>query len=752
MEFNSLYSEIDESVDIEENVNENFTQMLSIIKQDLTARKYKKVYQDIEFISDGHYNGLKQYWKLREYKLESILKIVSRRLFGYYAGSKKGYPLLFLDNWFKTAGETLEDWGEGIDNADQDEIDSYIFYTLWEIYLHSLHLRYQNRYFEVTALLSIGEALVKVHSNSCRTPRTLNICQRILLFVSSLLIADGCFETAKSYQYRTMQLLIKELFYSTDSEDRFVETINTGAIINVFTTYSIACYQRGVCEENLGHLDRAIESYRQSSWSAKKFLKNKVPEFVQFIHFLEEKACKYFQLTRTLIDESIRREQQKKKGKKEIKKIGRDLGEDRFNKIKEEVEKVITMIPEDVIGDETPKKYITSTVELLEKLLSPEYRQIVKNANDVKIFKMDKEFKEKFKKRMSQIRVARLFNKRAKELFISRKDLPSLPEIYSLMKINNEKTKDSEPIFLNTEVTSSSKTKSAVKKPEMKGRAVSALTGDTEYTQTHPRLLFTEESQKQKPVTKQYKSSNTVGLFILDKKLPKATVQPITPDNFVFSNQFKKKIDYLSGIEKKELAFQKKLLSLKRCEKLPYDIRDEKDIKQDVEGFFRNTVRNKIKNSMEEEPEEVTTVVTKARRARHKKLERTIIQSLDPKKLEEFIRFLRKRDSQAILSDEFLPKLPPHDKTKDIDKIKNHIVNDLNKKLGLIELKRQSCLKVINPSKYKAPVYTSRRSVTENDKPKRTMDEFVKTQAVLCNPSNRRVSLFGSVKKNNNLM
>jgi hypothetical protein len=744
MDFNTLYSEFDDDeLDNETVLNNNFSQLLTILKQDLQKSKYKKVYQDISSIEDGIYSNLKLYWKLREYKLEAVLKIISKRLFDYTPGSKKGYPLVILVDWFKIAGDTLEEWGGCINNLpnNKDEINSYIYLTLCELYLHSLHLKNQNRYFEATALLAIAERLIKEHSIGCQIPRTLNICQCILLFISSLLIADNCFKIAKQYQYRTMQLLVKELFYLTNKDDRFLTEANNleHSFKKLFTNFSITCYQLGVCEENIGHLDRAAVYYRQSNWSAKKFLKFKAPEFVQFIHFLEDKANKYIQLERTLIDENKRRQKYTEKDKKDIRKVGKELSEEKFNKIKVEVEKVIALLYDDPIESETPKNYIMSTIGLIEKLLSPEFRHIVKDSHDIKIFKMDKEFKEKFKKRMSQIRIAKLFNERAKELF-SNRNFPSLKEIFSLVKICNEKN-ENEPIFLNTEITGTDKKQSSTKK-DYKGRASSVLTGETEYTQ--PRYAMTDESHKFiKQIKKQQTSkSQSMRTSMTKKPISGTKDKRIAPDPFVFNNQFKKKIDYLNALEKKEVAFQKKLLSLKRCEKIPYDIKDELDIETQVKTFFQNTVRTKTNTHLQEE--EVDAPIVNKRAHRYRKLERSIIQSLDPKKLEEFIKFLRKRDSQAILSEEFLPKLTNADKIpKGIDKIKNHIINDLNKKLEVIEMKRNSCLKVINPSKYTKPSFTARRSVTQCDKPVKIMDEFIKQQALFT----RRISLFGSIKK-----
>jgi hypothetical protein len=741
MDIYSLCSELDECSEVtyDYDSNESFIQLLSIIKQDLMKCKYRKVFQSASNVREGIFSQLKNYWKLTEYRLEAILKIISKRIFRYIPGPKNLYPLKALDTWFRESADALELWSDSIETyeGNEEQVNSFIYYTLWEIYLHSLHLKNQNRYFEAAAMLSIGERLIKESVNSCKNPRTLNICQKIYIFLSSLLIADGSYEMAKQYQYYSMQLLIKEIFYRTNLDDRFLtetdDYYEQYSIRNVFTNFSIIFYQRGACEEHLDSLDKALECYRQSNWAAKKFLKPRVPEFVQFLHYLEDKVFKYLELSKILIKENYQRERDREKGKKAMKQIGKESLDEKFEKIKLEVDKVISMIPENnmehTYEEETPKRYILSTLDLVEKLLSPEFRQIVRETGDIKLFEMDKEFKEKFKKKIGQLRIAKLFKEKARELF-SRKHPPSLMEIYSLVKLNNER-KEKECSLRNTEETCN-KRKSFLKaaNERIKARATSALTGETAYTTTGNRVLSTIGSQPEVAPkdTLRTKKSESVRFFLVGTEKKNNIVQKISHDNYVFSNKFKRKIDYLTSLEKRELTFQKKLLGLKKYEKIPHDHKDELQIHREVQAFFENTIKTKITSNVG--PQEVGDVpITSHRRVkRHRKLENTVIQSLDPKKLEEFAKFLRKRDSQILLNREFLPNANNSEKlpTKEIEKLKTQIMNDIGKKLNTIEEKQKVYQKVLTPAKFKTPAYTARRSITEYEKPLHHMDDFIK--------------------------
>jgi hypothetical protein len=458
MEINTLYTEFTHESEetILYNITENFNQLLGIIKTNLSKCKYKKVIEEISAVTSIKGNifcQLKNYWKITEYKLEALQKLILKKLTKYKSNSKSPYPLKALDSLFKEITEALGEWSYNIDISDnhEDQIDSFTYFTLFDLYLNALHLKNTGRYFETMNILSIAEKLIKEFVNKCTSPKTLHLCQNVYLLISSIMIADGSFETAKLYHYYSLQLIIKEMFYRSNIDDKLYngEILDPGAqygIKNMFINFCLIVYQRGVCEENLDNIDKAIECYRQSNWAAKKFLRLKVPEFVQFLHYLEDKAIRYKELLEILIKESIQREKKKENDKKAIKQLGRELIDAKYEKMREEVEKVIEKIPENPLDqnhnrDSSPKKaYIMSTLDLVDKLLSKDYREVVKDANNIKLFEMDREFRENFKKKISHIRITKLFNERAKELFNNNK-YPTLTELYSLVRLKDEKRK-----------------------------------------------------------------------------------------------------------------------------------------------------------------------------------------------------------------------------------------------------------------------------------------------------------------------
>jgi hypothetical protein len=777
MELNTLYTEIETEEGYGYNISENFNQFLNIIKTNLGKCRYKKVVEEISSVMSlkaGLFNQLKNYWRLTEFKLEAILKIITKKLNKYTQKSKKSYPLKALDSCFKDATDTLEEWSNSLITYDgnEEQVNSYIYFTLSDMYLNILHLKNQNRYFELTSILSQAERLVKSIINDCTIPKVLNLCQKVFLLISSLMIADSSFEHAKVYQYYAMQLVIKEMFYRSNADDKLSSIEHAGSaeqlgIKNLAVNFCLAFYHRGVCEENMGNLYKTFECFRQCNWAAKKFLRIKAPEFVQYLHYLEDKVRKYKDLQDMLNKEKIQREQLKKKNKDAIKHLRSELIDAKYEKIRGDVEKVIDQIPENALDQNnntssSPSKYIMSTVDLLDKLLSKDFRDVVRDANDIKLFEMDKEFHEKFKKRIGHLRLTKLFNERAKELFGTNK-YPTLTELYSLVRLKDEKRRASqETTTYCGDIPSpggmNKKNFLQIAIDRIKARSKSVLSSDSvktgvtaEFTRGHHRVRSAIDSNwENSPVKSSARlsvRSDSVRLILLEKLRPKddneGKVRKIQHDDYVFSKKFKNKINYLYSIEKKELAFQKQLLNLKRCEKMPETVQDESDIHNEVNQFFQNTIKTKIVNHIDPNDGMKENLANVKKAQKYRKLEREAITSLNTKKFEEYSSFIKKKESTVSLSDEFNPnasftpateKLP----VREIDKMKNNIMGDINRRLGYIEERKKKCLKVLHPITYKDKSPLMRKSVTKYEKPSKVMDEFVK----FTTPSQHRISQF----------
>lgn len=78
--------------------------------------------------------------------------------------------------------------------------------------------------------------------------------------------------------------------------------------------------RRGVCEENLGELLQAIESYKQANWFAFKYLKEYNPAITQFLFDVEKRTVNYNKLILNMRGTDYKIAQNEKESQQKTKK------------------------------------------------------------------------------------------------------------------------------------------------------------------------------------------------------------------------------------------------------------------------------------------------------------------------------------------------------------------------------------------------------------------------------------------------
>ena len=186
----------------------------------------------------------------------------------------------------------------------EEQIEIVVQLYLEHLYVFALLANNEQHIADCAAFLALAERIIKTYSENSRDPRTIQQAQKVLLFISSLLIADNDFETAKTYQANCLKLSFRELFLRVDIDSGvcYANLSKTAQhyLNKIFVNIVIAFYHRGVSEENLGNIVKAIEAYKQSKWFAMKFIKEEVPELAQFIFDVEKRALSYHQLINTM--------------------------------------------------------------------------------------------------------------------------------------------------------------------------------------------------------------------------------------------------------------------------------------------------------------------------------------------------------------------------------------------------------------------------------------------------------------------
>jgi hypothetical protein len=433
---------------------DTFEKFLVDIRASMSKCKYRKVLEEIR-LRQGMFIMLKDFWKLTILKIRSLNKITTRKIFKYETVPTKSKN---IESWLGVADKELDDFYDNIlrIEPDPEKVESIVQVTLEHFYNWALFSKNQKLIGDCAGFLALSEKIIKVYYDITKDPRTLNIFQKVYLFISSLLIVDNDFETAKNYQSQALKLCYKELFLRMDSSEAInmhnMSKISLYYIQKLFVNIAIAFYQRGACEENCGSYLKANEAYLQAKWFTIKFLKTQYPELAQFINDVNERCQHYtkvFIKSETVnFDYSHHREQDKEKnnrGNEEESRIFDDTQElkNRFSKNIEMIQNIKFPEFENNFNKSNESyKEVLYTVKTVNNLLSSKFKDIVKNLDRTDVHKIDKDSFNTIQKRLNLIKTEENILKntqkskeKTKDISaISRKKHKKLLETYSSQK------------------------------------------------------------------------------------------------------------------------------------------------------------------------------------------------------------------------------------------------------------------------------------------------------------------------------
>ena len=302
---NSKNNNETENIQINEQTNimqmrlSNFEKFIKDIKTGMSKCKYRKALEDIMTREDLFYD-LDCFWRIREYKIKSMIKVLEKKIFKSDAPEK--LKVKSIEMWTYKIESEIEGWIGQLnhlkttDNNDsyEEEVEALIHVFLEELNLQAQYKFSQKLFPETFAILGLAEKIVKLFCEFSRSVKVIQSAQKISLFISSLLISDNDFHAAKAYQDITIKLAFKELFLRSDMEDgiNYENTSKTNQyyLNKIFLNIINSFYQRGVCDENLGNLKKAIDSYKQAVWFSNNFVKYQFPEISQYLADVEQRA------------------------------------------------------------------------------------------------------------------------------------------------------------------------------------------------------------------------------------------------------------------------------------------------------------------------------------------------------------------------------------------------------------------------------------------------------------------------------
>ena len=493
-----------------------------------------------------------------------------------------------------------------------DPIQTIIQYHLEFIYYLCIFSIKSNEVIPLTSYISIVDRFIPFIQFFSKT-KLLNLFQNILLFKIKLLIENFDFLSAFDYIKLVFKLCFREmhLFMDIDSEIiiNYKHTQNykkkklSQEMIGFFIVIQkiiLAFFLRGVACEHLGYFKKSVESYRQCWWFSNKFMVDYNKELFKYFKNLEKKYLNYSEIFNDIYNQFSQKKNLPKLSDEKNKffkkkyvitsyknsrykrtnissqklplinkgnKLYKSMIIDSPHK-KEKLEIFLGNIGDNLYKEEenrnnsifkkyTKNCFVLSTVNMIDNLLSKDFKHILKKMDKVELtkpneeinhlinwtinIKRQKDFKNLYKNENPK-KVEKRNNSCTEFTFLNNKKLLFKSTRQPLVIKNYKSSKYEKP----------SKEKPTLKnfKKLYKSKSLQNGINSFDYILKTKSLLSTSKN-----------NFNDINNKVSNKKNKKILKYPLNKD--IFSKSLLSKKNYLDSIYEKELNFQKKLLKLK---------------------------------------------------------------------------------------------------------------------------------------------------------------------------------------------
>lgn len=421
----------------------------------------------------------------------------------------------------------------------------------------------------------------------CRKPKTLQSYIILSLLKSRLFIQNSDYPNALVEIENTITICFRQCFLLVDFDEGLnchifdntnscnnIKKCDNSIIYTCFIHMIVAFYQRGLCYEFQGNMSKSIEAYKQSSWICNKFIKASCPLLAELFSKLLKRALCYHEVIKDILDydsrlkERIRKEKQDKRlieqNESEAQKRQRELLQkiangDQTSHLKrlDHTAEIISNLEikelEFYDKKEYPKrKYITSTLSLIDYLLNDSFRPILKQMNTLELHCLDSETQRKIEKKILQSSNSNCLNK---------SNSCSLLCINNNIISNNNQSNSHSNNHSNTNTNSQTKRKTKV------------------YMKRYPIQNKIKEMK--------IKATNRSTIMSPSLKYSPDKVERLKVDN-TFDKDFRQKRNFLERYNSKEIKFHKNLLLSKKNE-----VNEKPNAV--IAQYVRNNVENFIK-------------------------------------------------------------------------------------------------------------------------------------------------------------
>ena len=441
-----------------------------------SKKQFKKILKTIVVKADKDEKFNLIEWKLLFLRTQTLQKIMERKNTTYY----KSMTIPHYGEYIQKVNNDINHWILFIQELlNLDELtysnsfsEFLILFLLQKCLILSKYHIHFGHIKDSIAICSLAFRLIMKTFDFFKSPDSFEISAEILLNLSSFLIAEQNYETAKNlinysikFSYMSLELkLFKNginyrLFNLKDYRNELPQ------ISKLFFNLSVSFYQLGICYENEEDSYNAFYSMKTAKFFGNILNDQKDNLFSDLVKKIEERLLMRSRIV-IFFEKCVKKEELEEKEIK-IKKVYNKLSflEERkrrkFNKIKEKVEKLKLIEVDDdepdlfnKVGQKPINENVlksTKQLYLLEYLMSDDFKDVVQKLKKIEINKLEKDTINKIQKKIISLKN----NEREKQENQNRKILSLIKKLENIKKEDDEsirekeKEKDKKPLKNN---------------------------------------------------------------------------------------------------------------------------------------------------------------------------------------------------------------------------------------------------------------------------------------------------------------
>ncbi len=573
------------------NIEDEYIEWMNVLYKDLYKRLYKKSLNEIQNNSKK-FKIEPYYTKILLLKIKIIMKIIEKKLNKYNFSNNennkqkdhtKKYLRIIFEELLKVISNIHPNLNDKIIKEQLNIIDVIINYLFEYFYFLIRFYKKCKRIDKSISIIIISLNFSKEVLPIIKNSKTLNLIEKIYICFSNIFILNRDYENAILNLEKSMNICLRELFYYSNitfTLDNYLLKCDNKISNNIYINIVLIFIYIGICKENEGYIKRAIKSYKQCKWFINKivsdenvYLKTMINSLLSKLKlrgFMYKDAIDFIKLK--LKDYNFQNKSKQKKrfyNEEETNSIplGFYFDENKYKHIMNKI-KIINNIPEIDTSENTKlfptqkkkiKDFLLSNMRLLEAYLSKDFKGIIENMKQIKLYDLDYSTRDKIQKEFNR----RMFLKSFKEKktksqifsishFENKSDSKKSNRDLSNEKNNKNNINENKEIFNNS--TSRIFSNSYIfKLDKVKNirykRSSNSFIQSRQIHTPFTRLTGKSFNCNYSPINKNiFEEQNNKTMIFLNKK-------------------YRKKINYIKELSDREIKFQKELLSLKKIPK-----------------------------------------------------------------------------------------------------------------------------------------------------------------------------------------